>query len=124
MDFWYRFFISPFLTKLPDGTVMGSMTRWAVFCFTIAEILRLAPIWVHTPSGWIVTMVPLGYPDVLAIFFILFALPLNEALNNSKPKDITDLIGKVLPGGGSASMTQTSTASVTPTPTQEQGEGP
>ncbi len=113
-NWFYHFFIGPFLTKLPDGTVMGSMTRFSVFLFTIAEVLRLAPIWVHTPSGWIVTMAPLGFPDVLAIFFILYALAIDNALNNSKPKDVTDLIGKILPGGGSASVSQTQTASVTP----------
>lgn len=98
--YWcYNFFLGPFLAKLPDGTVQGSMTRWAVCLFTVAEVVRLAPIWVHTPGGWVVTMVPLGWPDVAAVFVILFALPIDAALSAAKPTEVLGLLSKVVPGG-------------------------
>ena len=106
--YWlYNFFLGPFLTKMPDGSVIGSMTRWSVALFTVAEVLRLAPIWVHTPSGWFVTMVPLGWPDVAAIFVILYALGIDKAINNARPSEVLDLVGKVLPGQAAASQSMT-----------------
>lgn len=64
--YWlYNFIVGPFLTKLKDGTIMGSMTRWAVFAFGAAETRRLwdAPVGAVTPA------------EAFVVFCVLFALP-------------------------------------------------
>lgn len=93
LAYWgYGFFVGPFLTKLPDGTVNGSMTRWAVAAFTVAEIKRLLAV---PPAA-------LGWPDCITVFFILFALPIDNALSHAKPRDVLELLGKPFARAGEA----------------------
>lgn len=78
LAYWlYNFFIGPFLTKLRDDTIMGSMTRWAVFVFMVAEAHRLY-------------MAPMGsvtLPEAFVVFCILFALAIDSKLNEA-PADV------------------------------------
>jgi hypothetical protein len=108
--YWvYGFVVGPFLTKLPDGTVQGSMTRWAVAAFTAAEIVRLVAV----------PQMPLGWPDAFVVFFILFALPIDNALSRAQPKDVLELLGKPFARAGEAidqgaQVTTTLTQDITP----------
>lgn len=107
LAYWvYGFLIGPFLTKLPDGTVQGSMTRWAVAGFSIAEIVRLIAV---PPMA-------LGWPDAFVVFFILFALPIDNALSRAKPAEVLELLGKPFAGARDA---VDQGAAVTTTLTQE-----
>lgn len=116
--YWlYGFLLGPFLTKHVDGTVTGSMTRWAVAAFTVAEIMRLTPY--RTPEGW--TVPPIGWPDVFMAFFILYALPIDNALSRAKPAEVLELLqapfaraGEMVDSG--AAVTTTLTQEVTPDP--------
>lgn len=126
--YWfYGFFLGPFLTKHADGTITGSMTRWAVAAFSVAEIARLLPVR-GSDGGWSVP--PLGWPDAFMVFFILFALPIDNALSRAKPKDVLDLLGR--PFGSAATAVDQGAAVTTtlkqeitpePTPDPDQGEG-
>lgn len=108
--YWaYGFFLGPFLTKLPDGTINGSMTRWAVAAFTVAEIKRLLAV----------PPVALGWADAFTVFFILFALPIDNALSKAAPRDVLGLLGKPFARTGDAidqgaQVTTTLTQDVTP----------
>jgi len=94
--FWlYNFFVGPFLTKLRDGTIMGSMTRWAVALFVAAEVYRL----VQLPVGLAT------WPEAFIAFCVLFALPIDGALSRLAERDpeavvraVTGMFGKPAEG--------------------------
>ena len=91
------------LTKHEDGTIGGSMTRWAVLIFTFVMALRLIPL----PEGWHVA--PMGWPETFALFFVLYALALNDALTTVARQNPEKLVESLLSrmgvgsaGGGSS----------------------
>lgn len=105
--YWlYGFLLGPFLTKHADGTITGSMTRWAVAVFTVAEIKRL------------LSVPPLALPwsEAFVVFCILFALPIDNALSRAKPSEVLELLGKPF---GAASEAIDQGAAVTTTLQQE-----
>lgn len=102
----YRFFFGPFLTKLKDGTIMGSMTRWLAFGFGCAEVYRL-------------TRLPIGqatWAEAFLAFFILFALPIDGALNTAPAEKVLDLLGSMAGKGAEAASSVWSRTSETVAP--------
>lgn len=84
--FWiYNVLVGPFLTRLPDGTVQGSMTRIATAMFTIAEIARLRPQFQPGAGLWLVPVI--GWPDAFMVVATLFALPLDNAMTKLADKN-------------------------------------
>lgn len=132
--FPYRAFVGPFLTKLSDGTIIGSMTRWAVAVFTWAEYQRLVGHVIEAPDGTykIIEPVQMVLPEAFVCFVILYALAIDKKLNEAPASEVVDLLGKPFGGGvdaGSAvtqtvtppgsSLTQTVTPTVPEIPTEE-----
>lgn len=94
--FLFNFFIGPFLTKFPDGTVQASMTRIAVAIFTVVEAYRLLP----QPGPGEMRLVPvIGWPDAFLAFCILFALAIDKAMTTLAEKNpeklVTALLGRM-----------------------------
>lgn len=110
--------VGPFLTKLPDRTVQGSMTRIAVAAFTVVEVYRLMP----QPGPGALRIVPvIGWADAFLAFCVLFALPIDNALAKAKPAEVLELLGKPFAGASSAveqgaQVTTTLQQEVTPAP--------
>lgn len=92
----YLLLVHPWLTKYEDGTVGGSMTRWAVAVFTYAEVQRMLRL-----DG------PLGAWEALAIFCILFALPIDAAMTAVARRNPEKIVEGLLSrfGGGSDEST-------------------
>lgn len=124
----FNVFLGPFLTKLPDGTVQGGMTRIAVAAFTVVEVYRLMP----QPGPGEMRLVPIiGWADAFLAFCVLFALPIDNALTKAKPTEVLELLGKPFSGASSAieqgaGVTTTLQQEITPAPDAaepEEGEG-
>lgn len=83
--YWlYNFFFGPFLTKHEDGTITGAMTRWAVAAFTIAMVYRMVTI---TDA--------LGWPDAFVVFFVLYALGIDDGIKRLAKRDPAKLVDAV-----------------------------
>jgi len=89
----YNFFIGPFLTRFPDGTIQASMTRICTAGLMFVEVWRLRPQ--PAPGGmWLVPVI--GWPDAFLAFCILFALPLDKALTTVAERNPEKLVDALL----------------------------
>ena len=95
----FNIFVGPFLTKLPDSTIQGSMTRVSVAAFTVVQCWRLMP---QDGPGELRIVPVIGWPDAFLALCILFALPLDAALTKAKPSEVLGFLRAPFSRGGEA----------------------
>jgi len=99
----YNIFVGPFLTKLPDGSggwiMQGSMTRCAVAAFTVVECFRLMP---QNGPGELRIVPVISVAEAVLAFCILFALPIDAALQKAKPSEVLGLLKSPFARAGEA----------------------
>lgn len=89
-----------------DGARRLSMLRMSVAAFTIAEVFRL------------LARQPIGFPDALLAFCILFAIPISKKLDAASPDRLVEaLFGAWARGGGTGGGFWSSASSAGFTPT-------
>jgi len=104
----FNILVGPFLTKLPDRVIQGSMTRVSVAAFTVVECWRLMP---QNGPGELRLVPIIGWPDAFMALCILFALPIDAALQKAKPAEVLGLLkspfaraGEAVDAGAAAAM--------------------
>lgn len=85
----YSMTLGAFLTKHEDGTLTPSHTAILSTAFAIVMIRRLLPV-ANTNI-----FAPLGWPEAIIIFCVLFVKPINDAMNGlakANPGKLVELL--------------------------------